>query len=261
MMKRRIAIIGDVHGNFRALCAARDAALAQGCDEFVILGDLLSYGLDVASVLDEVADLCTSYEVKLLRGNHDALYLDDDSVWARTYENKLPDWIRESVVHTRSRLSKKAFSNLPFINECQIDGFYFSHANPFGPGNWRYLNTDEEHRDCLAVLAGKGVLAGVFGHTHRARLVVNSDLGLIRLPLPQDFIPLSWELAPYCVNPGSVGQPRDTERSIYILVVETGVTPRLKFVEVNYDIQAFIHELKSSTLSVETKRELLKYFS
>jgi predicted phosphodiesterase len=259
MTIRRIAVIGDVHGNLRAFEAAGALARRQGCTEFVLLGDLLTYGLDTVAVVEAVADMCANFRVTLIRGNHDAIYLGKAGE-TLGYEEKLPAWLRESIAHTRASLPERLFASLPFVDEYEMDDLYFGHANPFGRANWRYLNSDDDHREAIAILGQRKRLAGFFGHTHRPKVAKGEGQRIVYLPLPLSGLALDPEQGPYCINAGSIGQPRDSQGRIYIVVLELADAVRVSFLEVHYDIAAFVRELSSSELTDETKRQLLKYF-
>ena len=85
----RLAVIGDVHENLRALQWALKIADEIGYDQLILLGDLLTYGVDVVETLELVSNRLMSSSKVLLRGNHDTLYqdlLDGNSI----YYDQLP---------------------------------------------------------------------------------------------------------------------------------------------------------------------------
>ena len=112
----RVAVLGDIHANVRALQAALKIADEGGYDQLILLGDLLTYGIDVVETLELVGSRLSSGRTVLLRGNHDALYQDllDGNL---AYKYQLPIWIRESVEWTLNRLPLDIWSKLSFKNE------------------------------------------------------------------------------------------------------------------------------------------------
>ncbi|MDP3278775.1 MAG: metallophosphoesterase, partial [Deltaproteobacteria bacterium] len=64
-------VLSDLHANGRALRAALAHARDHGFDRMVILGDLLTYGIDQDEVLDIVQDLAENCQAKVVLGNHD----------------------------------------------------------------------------------------------------------------------------------------------------------------------------------------------
>lgn len=259
MNRRRVAVMGDIHGNARALRSAINKARAENCNEFILLGDLLTYGVNVNSVLAEVNNLCKTNKTHLLRGNHDVIYSCEYLKGCGHYEMRLPAWIRESIAYTRSKISMDVFNELPFLSGCVIDGIYYSHANPFEIGNWSYLNSIQDVEEAFKALKNMGVYAGIFGHTHRPRLYSYSCGEVYRHDLPIAPFELLGDVS-YCINAGSIGQPRDKEKNFCFPIIDYGNTLSLRFVDFEYDVSGFISEIECSPLSLETKHELLKFF-
>lgn len=230
----RIAVLSDLHANGRALAAAREK-LAD-VDRVIVLGDLLTYGLDV----DEVLDTIESIAHDVILGNHDQLYLD--LLLGKTeYFDALPDWIRESVERTASTVDLQKFSTrFAWKTEVDVDGLHFAHANPFGYGDWTYLNAREQIERAASVLRGKGAKAGVFGHNHRALIHRGEDVAIF--------------------NPGSLGQPRSRDaRSTWLTLdshtLEAAIEP------VDYDVAAHVTALQRAPLTAATRDRLCAFFT
>lgn len=234
-----IAVLSDIHGNARALEAALDQ-LGAKIDRFVILGDLLTYGPDVALVLDLVDGLLND-GAALILGNHDQMYLDLAN-GNRDYYSRLPSWLQESVDFTAKQLDVDRFRSLPWVPELTIGDIYFSHANPFGPGDWTYLNHEPEKSRARAVLQKRDSSMGVFGHSHRA---------FIDPPSAQTRL----------ANPGSVGQPRSPDRRSTLLVLTVNDENVNGCIEViAYDVAAHMDAIMDSSLSNSTSLKLCGYF-
>ena len=134
----------------------------------MLVGDLLSYGVDVDGVLSLVEEALASRDAVLLRGNHDRWY-EDISVGKGDTEG-WPDWIHESVAFAAGRLDSARFRHLPWRDEYVTKTIFFAHANPFGLGDWEsYLNSLNVTPQRLMSWRQRGCAMGVFGHTHRAR--------------------------------------------------------------------------------------------
>lgn len=206
----RIAVVGDIHANAQALRLALNAVHRSGCDQCVLLGDLLTYGIDVTETLDLVSAALVDPRFVLLRGNHDAMY--SELLSGRSdYAARLPDWIRDSVEWTLERLEPSQWRALPLRDEWVIDRWLFSHANPYGANDWRYLNSEEDYASASECVASRGLTLGVFGHTHRARAFSRGN-GL------QDwtrFVDQPGQILAgaqaMTLNAGSPGQPRERE--------------------------------------------------
>jgi predicted phosphodiesterase len=255
-------VLGDVHANGRAFAAAVRHALATPFDRLVVLGDLLTYGFDIDEVIDTVAELQAKHGAALIMGNHDRLYLDLHD-GKREYYDSLPDWLRESIDATAERLDVAKFANgLVWCEEFVDDVVYFAHANPFEFGDWRYLNSDVDHRQAAERLEQRGHPIGVFGHTHRRKIFVRQRDGSTAWAAdPFECSESALSTSNIVVNPGSIGQPRDRERRSSLLRIDRGSDGvRLAFDSIDYDVEGHLASIRSSRLSERTKARLCSFF-
>ena len=252
-------VIADIHANAAALEAA--LALVPEDDRLVVLGDLLTYGCAPERCLELVEDAVSSHDGVLLVGNHDQLYLDMAAGKLDYYES-LPDWLRETVDWTRARLDVAGFARLPWQVDWVFGDVLFSHANPYGFGDWTYLNTADDYAGALVETQRRGASIGVFGHSHRARLLVRSDGREDRwfeAPLAAPFSVARGQGA--AANPGSLGQPRSVERTATMMSLQ--VQPdacRLLHHEVAYDVDRHVAEIREASFSDRTRLKLLSFF-
>jgi predicted phosphodiesterase len=166
-MTIRIAVLSDLHGAAEHARDALAAALAEGFDQLVILGDLLTYGPQPAEVLELAREATERHGALLIEGNHDQLYLELAG-GSSDYFARLPDWIRDSVDYTLRQVGDvRALAELPWQHEWRSGPLLLAHANPFGPGDWTYLRDEPSFERACDVLADRGFRWGVFGHTHR----------------------------------------------------------------------------------------------
>lgn len=235
----RIAVISDIHANGRALVAARSDIERESPDLIVVLGDILTYGVDVQQVLAGIHDIVASGGI-LVMGNHDEMYIQLGDGNA-DYYRRLPDWIRESVDFSRARFSAEDFRLLPWVYEYEAEGMLFAHANPFGPRDWTYLNSDALRVAARSRLASRGLSLGVFGHTHRAFTDFSPNVRL--------------------ANPGSIGQPRDAlGTSTWLLIDYSAEAATLNLKPVTYDVLSHVSGLRNSGLSGPTSERLVSFF-
>lgn len=259
----RIVVIGDVHANLAALAAALSAADSDGYDQLVFLGDLLTYGADVVETIDLVSNRLKHRNTILLRGNHDLLYselLDGSS----SYANHLPEWIKESVMWTLDRLPIDRWLALPFRHEYQFHGVLFSHANPFGPRRWDYLNTEADHLPAVEALQKRGFCAGVFGHTHRVKWYRhNGELGGFERRYEGEMD----KSAIHILNAGSIGQPRDLSNFaphlLRLTLSKTSTSyavPSFRFERFDYDLADHMRSVNASGLSRHALARIVGFF-
>jgi diadenosine tetraphosphatase ApaH/serine/threonine PP2A family protein phosphatase len=264
----RIGVVGDIHANARALEEALDVVQSRPIDQLVFLGDLLTYGPDPQRVLEIVADEAADGAILLL-GNHDAMYFDllrgDDS-----YYEGLPAWIRESVDWTLRQLGDgEELYELDFRQDWVVDTLLAAHANPFpadaaGFPDWRYLNHANDYADAARALRERDLRIGVFGHTHRARIVEwpsakgfgdeqRRSLYAWREKDPGDAV---------IVNAGAIGQPRSKgvgpKATVCWVSLEDEVD--IELMPVEYDVAGHLESLQGLPMSDATIEKLSSFF-
>jgi putative phosphoesterase len=258
----QVAVLADIHANARALKKALKIVDNEGCDKIIILGDLLTYGVDIDETIELIYSRFMNETAILLRGNHDALYRDllDNKM---VYYKSLPTWIKESVDWTICRLPLDLWSKLAFKDQFIISRILFSHANPFGFENWQYLNTTVEHATAVAELKARELGVGVFGHTHRAKWYrcaqIHSGFKL------EQFGALD-SLGTHILNAGSIGQTRDFSKSVAsVLFIDipnnVKLAPCFKRIFFSWDAIGHMNGLKKSNMSDTTVARLVSFFT
>lgn len=259
-MTQRIAVLGDVHGNGRALAAALEKARAGAPDRIVFLGDLLTYGHDVDAVFDLVGEAQSRDGAELLLGNHDRMYFDLEA-GKTAYLDSLPEWLRQSVALTRSHARTASLErSFRWSSEVHLDErALVTHANPMGKEDWRYLNSRDDHAAAADALLARSLDFGVFGHTHRPKWFDTVD----GLRVPELDVPFQ---APrpgraHVVNAGAVGQPRDSSGRAVLLRLTLSATAFEAVIEsVPYDLDAHLADLRSAALPPATVERLVGFF-
>lgn len=258
----RIAILSDIHGNASALEAAITCLQTQSIDHCVILGDLLTYGCEVATVLDGVEQLMAEYPTTLIKGNHDQLYLDLYSGNSE-YLETLPDWIRESVLWTSQELGDRwpEFARCyPWQEAAILGDCYVAHANPFPYGNWTYLNLPTDYLPAFDTLKAHQFQLGIFGHTHRPQVLIWQEAEVIDRPPTSGVLGDRSPPGVAILNPGSVGQPRQADRCSRFLILEQHPPQLLyKFIEIDYDLTPHLSYLEATSLSPSTKAKIRSF--
>lgn len=251
---RTFAVVSDIHGNALALEAAFEQIRKAGVDRALVLGDLFTYGChprEVAALIDGTTDI----EILLVSGNHDVLY----PTGADNYFNMLPEFIRESVIWTRRVLEGTAVLRV-MTPEVVAGPLFFAHANPFGFGDWTYLNGSSAIAAAASVLRQRGQRVGIFGHTHRRKMSIISEEGLVgdwnEASIGLDF---AGAFSAAVINAGSVGQPRGVGSSI-LFVSATAHRLECRIEDVHYDVGAHVRAILASDMSESTKKRLASFF-
>ena len=193
----RIAIVSDIHGNRHAFEAVLDAIEASDCEELWCLGDLVGYGADpgrLRALTREHAAIC-------LAGNHDlgirgTLPLEQFSRGAALAAT----WTRETITPETLELPRTARALEPRRGGRSVP------RQPARSGvGVRPLPLQAEL--CLDVQPQRVAL---IGHSHVALSFSRVSGRTGHRPDSRPPMRSSTSArASGCVNPGSVGQPRD----------------------------------------------------
>jgi predicted phosphodiesterase len=111
-MVKRLAIIADIHGNYRALQAVLADIAGMKVERIVSLGDNIGYGPEP----EEVVQTLRHHQVVSVMGNHEL------GLISRSYYHRLHNTARESLALTRSLLSAESLAwlqNLPTVHHRQ----------------------------------------------------------------------------------------------------------------------------------------------
>ena len=165
----RIAALTDIHASSDPLQLALTAARREGFDAMLIMGDLLTYGVQPLETLELVHGAAARDGAILVAGNHDQLYRGTSD--AAAYRAGLPDWLRESVDWTAAHIPAQAMERFDWQESWTHESLFAAHANPFPFGDWRYIRSKEEAEEaatrwrsaasCMACSAMSTAIAGM----------------------------------------------------------------------------------------------------
>jgi putative phosphoesterase len=203
----KVAALYDVHGNLPALEAVLAEVEAEGVDQIVFGGDIVSGPLP-RETIERVRDLPNA---RFVRGNADrlsspAMNPDWDSA-RRWVERQLDDeriaWLAE----------------LPF--SAVLDDTLYVHATPQDDETViTELTSEERLRELLAGVTERRVVAG---HTH---MQLRRELGAVEF-----------------VNAGSVGMPYEAEPGAYWALLDRD---EVEFRRTDYDREEAAEQIRAS---------------
>lgn len=227
----RVLVFSDIHANLVALEAVLADAEGQ-YDAAWFLGDLVGYGPDP----NECTKLVRSIpKLTAIIGNHDVAALNQIDINTFNVDaQRAIRWTQETLTaETAEYLESlpKAVDKLPFI---------VVHGSPRDPV-WEYIldryiamqNFDHFHTPYCLV-----------GHTHTPVIYQRIDKNIFEHP-PNYTADVALDEGRYIINPGSVGQPRDSNPKAAYALLDTK-TCVWTFKRVPYDI-------------AETQRRMLKH--
>lgn len=261
----RIWALGDIHSNASALEAALRVVDAHPGDQLVFLGDLLTYGAEPQRVLDIVAERAERGAILVL-GNHDELYQSLVRGDPGGLERMSP-WLAASVEWTAEQIDPAALRELPFQVEHITERALFAHANPWfdrpeSGVRWAYLSSHLDHRRAADVLRARSLSVGVFGHTHRSRIVqLPSGEGLEGEVRALEWAPTTPRDV-LVLNAGSVGQPRNLRAESTLLELEGDREGwKITVHRVHYPVDAHLARLWALPLPEPVRARLAKFFT
>ena len=252
----KVAVISDIHGNADALEYALDEIKLLVPDVTIILGDILTYGCEPLEVLDVLNTYKESNHCIFIKGNHDQFYFDLES-GKKSFAYSIPEFVSESIFWTVNELNGiKLQSMFDWKESFSMDPIYFAHANPFGYGDWRYVESPESCLEASITLNKNGFKVGVFGHSHRSSAVKVTADNVISV-VNDNSISLD-NHSTYILSPGSIGQPRGGGLSFMVITLNKNKL-RLKFHSVNVDLNHSAYLINNSEMTLSTKEKLISY--
>lgn len=207
----RVLVISDIHANLAAFDAVLQDAEGQW-DKIWCLGDLVGYGPDPNACVARLRE----FDHISLSGNHDWATLGKIHIDSFNREAQMAiQWTRDTITET----TREYLAELP--PQTVLDSFTIVHASPRMPV-WEYIldagtaTANFSHFDTPYCLAG---------HTHTPVIFEEVDAIRTNIFAPMYDEPVSLKGRRVIINPGSVGQPRDSDpRAAYALLDTTALT-------------------------------------
>jgi putative phosphoesterase len=229
----KLALLGDVHGNHRALTAVLSVASLLGVESLLITGDLVGYYDAPLAVLD----MLRSWKHYLVRGNHEDMLkiARSDNDFLSKVDLKYGTGLRSAIEQlTESQLDE--LCNLPHPLDLEIDGckILLCHGSPWDNNQYIYPDAKIELLEKCALQEYDLI---VLGHSH---------------------YPMTHRIGKtLIVNPGSVGQPRNGKPGAHWAIFDTS-THSLEFFNEKYDYLALVSECKRRNPKLPYLADVLK---
>jgi predicted phosphodiesterase len=241
----RTLLLSDLHSNQEATVAVLESARSLGFDRAVVLGDLVGYGASPNEVVAAIRDLSP---LEVIRGNHDKVVAgvepgEDFNRVAREAAR-----INRLLLHSEN---VNYLSGLPTGPRSVGGAFAIAHGTP--------LDEDEyllDARGAGAVFEETDFRVCFFGHTHVPGAFVRKEgaVGLMVPGKPEAVLRLDARFR-YLINPGSVGQPRDSDpRASYAIFDETA--GEIIFRRVDYPVDRSRRKIREAGLPTVLEERL-----
>lgn len=208
----RTAVISDIHANYHALCAVmEDAFNKEHCTKVVCLGDIVGYNAYPRECVDYIRQI----GCPVVKGNHDEEVVAPSNARMNPVARQAMDWTRaqldEEQLHWLSRLQYQRIVRV----EGSGDSFTLVHSTLDQPKAWSYI---VNANDASGSFSRQFSQLCFNGHTHVPKVYMwNGRASAEDYDAQHNLIMNSYtEIQPipgykYCINVGSVGQPRDND--------------------------------------------------
>lgn len=223
----KIAVLADIHGNFRALRTVIEDLEKWSPDRVYVLGDIINRGPRSRECLETILEKCRNQNWQVVIGNHEEYVLafgepDAPSSGPEFAQLKFVHWTYSQLSDTLETIKKFPFQ----VEHILKDGNQLRavHASMLGTRSGIYPSTGQE--ELPDMLAPPPDLLMV-GHTH--------------YPLVKTF------KATLVANAGSVGFPFDGDiRPCYARAVRKGGRWQVNFIRLPYDHQGAVEDFTTT---------------
>jgi predicted phosphodiesterase len=208
----RYLVLTDIHANLEALDTCLADARARKFDATLVLGDLVGYGPDPNTVVERVQGLAP---IAIVRGNHDKVACGlEQAEGFNSVARSAAKWTLD-VLTPEYRDWLCALPEGPHIVDDLVE---ICHGSPFDEDAYIF-----DELDAVRALKVSTRPLCLFGHTHYPvtfELSEDSFDSVGSAAAPEMKIQMKVG-SKYLVNPGSVGQPRDSDPRAAYAIVDT----------------------------------------
>lgn len=228
-----ILVISDIHANLNAFESVMEDAKGKW-EKIWCLGDLVGYGPQP----NECVSLIRQHDHISLSGNHD---------WAALGKLDINDFneeARKAALWTRSVMSPETRDYLEALPAKRVIGeFTLAHASPRRPV-WEYII---DYETALQNFSHFDTPTCLVGHTHVPILLAEKDEDEVAVFNPSYKETIFLEDSKVIINPGSVGQPRDSDpRAAYAILDTEALT--WEFYRVAYPVEKTQKQIRDAGL-------------
>ena|SRR5471030_1774559 len=223
----RYLVLTDIHANLEALEACLADAATRGYRKTLVLGDLVGYGADPNAVVARVQAL---EPAAIIRGNHDKVACGlDQAEGFNVVAKSAALWTLDTLT-PENRAWLAALPKGPLIVDDLIE---ICHGSPVDEDAYIF-----DELDALRALRVSKRPLCLFGHTHYpvTFTLSTSEAGGELLSASNDMVLILQAGSKYLLNPGSVGQPRDSDPRAAYAIVDTDAR-RVELFRLRYAVE------------------------
>lgn len=251
-MKKRYAIITDIHGNIEGLNAVLEDIKTKDVDDIFCLGDVIDIGTDSKECVDKLIEL----NIKTILGNHELYLLRGTDIDPTIIgeEKEHYKWVKESLTNKEIEFIKSC----PLYYEINIDydeiiaskkivlcHYLIKDEKLNQPFEENHLKKDVN----LWIKYNNPNITYVIGHLHKS-LNINEVDGI-----SGDYIEKTGELTNIEIV-DSAGCSYDDHVSYMIIEIDKSI--KFTKVKVKFDRDKFVDKLNKTDFP--DKKNIMKYF-
>lgn len=229
----KIAIMSDIHSNYRAFKLCYERAVEEGVTEFVFLGDYLGEMAYPERTLEILYEIRKKYKCTFLRGNKEEYWLahrkNSGEIW------KAGSTTSGMLAYTYERLTEEDldfFESMPFVKMLDYEGYpkiILCHGSPYKVNE--SLRIEHGYVDEVLVKVAREIDSKMIlcGHFHIQTEYERQGITVI--------------------NPGAVGVALYGHQTAQFMMLkgEDGVWEK-EFISIPYDVEAVIGEMDEERL-------------
>lgn len=240
----KLALLSDIHANLTALQACLEHALAQGANQFAILGDIVDYGPHPVQTVERCRELQDKGAI-VLRGNHD-VFIPPSPDGSATWGNITSAWTFNQL----NTEQKTWLAELPLTST--LDKILLVHATADAPEKWHYIQDERLASRSLDAASKNPEIRYVFGgHVHQQSLYYRGSGHRLMQFIPKNGIAIPVGAhRHWLATVGSVGQPRDGDTRANYALLDLA-SAHLTFHRVSYDHLSVVQAMRSLDLPKE----------
>jgi predicted phosphodiesterase len=237
----RFFILSDIHSNIEALDACIRRAQLAGYDAVFCCGDIVGYGPNPIEAVDAIRNLGST----TIRGNHDRVAANEDIASEfNPHARRAIFWTREVLpLSYRNYLASLPVGPLSIADDAQL-----VHGAITDEDDYIFTGADAATN---LLMATKRMT--FFGHSHFPAVFASDASGNPVTPPTYEFDEFTAVRCDgdqrFLVNPGSVGQPRDSDPRASFLIWDQERT-RLEFYRVEYPVEQTQSKMREAQLPV-----------
>jgi diadenosine tetraphosphatase ApaH/serine/threonine PP2A family protein phosphatase len=223
----RYLILTDIHANLEALDACLADARSRRYEKTLVLGDIVGYGPDPNAVIERVQALDP---LAIVRGNHDKVACGIEQAEGFNAVAKSAALWTLGALTPEHRAWLAALPEGPILVDPTIE---ICHGSPFDEDVYIF-----DELDVIRALKVSQRPLCLYGHTHYLmtwELAIDTTGG-VGLSATRDLLIPLREGFKYLVNPGSVGQPRDSDVRAAYAIVDTD-RRQVELIRVEYRLE------------------------